>query len=124
MVENLGLKKLKFYDSWGWVFITSIILIFVFLAIDRDFSFYLMILSSILTAISVAIITFGMLYHMIKRKETIWIIVFILSIFITGAWIVSFAFYGFKMRNRFKKGTWREGKKKKEIKIGKFKLVD
>lgn len=106
MKENL--KKLKFYDTWFYVL--GISLVFFFLGIflldyESDIILFIWIIPTFALAISLGVITWGMIYHEAKRKEWVWIVFTILAFLLgIGGFVVSIIFYFAKMRKAFKKG--------------------
>ena len=123
-------KKLKFYDNWFKVltitFITTLILstiygLFLYTAKigtqlfesigDKGFLFiyYTAGISMFILLISSIVFTWGMIYHMFKGKDWVWLVLTIIFIFVLSGVgllvpIIPVIFYFFKMRKRFKDG--------------------
>lgn len=105
---NESLKKLKFYDNWFYVLGISLVLFFfgIFLLdYESDIILFIWMIPTFALAISLGVITWGMIYHEAKRKEWVWLIFTILAFLLgVGGFIVSIIFYFVKMRKAFKKG--------------------
>lgn len=110
--NKLSDKKLHFYDNCLYamcfstilfVLIWLIMMLFVNESKQEEY-IAIIFIPAIIFFIGFASITWGMFYHMIKRKETGWIISFIICFFIVGGAIISLAFYFVKMRKEFKEG--------------------
>ena len=103
-----SLKKLKFYDTWFYVLGISLVLFFLgifLLDYESDIILFLWFIPVFALAISLGVITWGMIYHEAKRKEWVWIVFTILAFLLgIGCFIVSIIFYFAKMRKAFKKG--------------------
>lgn len=105
MAKQESLKKLKFYDIWSWIFWISLLLLFLaYFFLSDDLYSLISIVIVIPILMSMVVIGWGMLYHIVKRKAWIWLTFFIIFIFITGGIVVALLFYYIVMRKEFKKG--------------------
>ena len=122
MNKKEGLKKIKFYNTWFKVLAITAILFFgamIFRSVvyTNDVLFFIWGGMTLFMILSLGVITWGMIYHMVKGKHWGWFTLTIISFFFVGGFVIAIIFYFTVMKRKFKwaKFNYESGIFSKEI---------